>query len=96
MNIPRGKPFYEHGDWIEILAEKSLRDQPEEIRKRFYREAVEDGYRKEYYASLNFMNERGLDWEDLTDEQRQGIREETNRYAREMHEFGKKLAAGEI
>lgn len=95
-NIPRGKAFYEHGDWIEILAEAPIRDQPKEIFSRFVKESIEDGYRKEYYASLNFMNEKGPDWEDLTDEQRQNIREESDRYAREMQEFGKKLAAGEF
>jgi hypothetical protein len=90
-NIPRGKAFYKCGDWIEILAENSIRYQTKEVRLRFFNESVEDGYRREYYNALEYMECDGADWEDLTDEVREAIRAQQRTHAQEMHEFGKTL-----
>ncbi len=94
MNIPRDKKFYEHGEWAEMLAEKDITEYPEEVFKRFCREAVEDHHRREYYWALEFYDHEGPDWEDLTEEQRQNIRETNDAHAREMHEFRRMITQG--
>lgn len=96
MNLPRDKKFFECGDWVEILAEKSICDQPKDVFRRFVRESMEDGYRREYYADLRWANVEGPDWEDLTDEQRENIREEQRKHAQAMQEFGKAIGSGSL
>jgi hypothetical protein len=93
-NLPRDKKFYECGDWVDILAEKDLTDHPREVLRRFTRESIEDGYRWEYYRALEWMNETGPDWEDLTDEQRDNIRQHQREHAQAMQNFGKAIASG--
>ncbi|SRR6056297_849728 len=95
MNIPRDKKFFEHGEWAEILAIKDLRDQPKDVFRRFCREAVEDGYRREYYDALEFMGQQGPDWEDLTKEQRENIREQQRENALDMQNLGQAIASGD-
>lgn len=90
-NIPRDKAFYQSGDWIEILAENSIRYHPKPVRHRFFNEAVEDGYRRDYYIALEYMEQEGPDWEDLTDEVQENIRVQQRRHAQEMQEFGNTL-----
>jgi hypothetical protein len=94
MNIPRDKKFFEVGEWAELLAEKDITEHPKEVLERFVREAVEDSYRREYYGALEFYDHEGPDWEDLTEEQRANIREINKQHAREMQEFGRKIAQG--
>jgi len=94
MNIPRDKRFYEHGEWAEMLAIKDITEYPENVFKRFCREAVEDGYRREYYGALEFLGQEGPDWEDLTEEQRENIRVKQRDHAQAMHDFGLAVASG--
>lgn len=96
MNIPRDKKFYEVGEWAELLAEKDLTDYPKEVLERFIHESIEDSHRHEYYWALEFYDHEGPDWEDLTEEQRENIRETSRAHAREMHEFGKQISQGTI
>lgn len=96
MNIPRDKKFFEHGEWLEILAEKNINEHTKEIFSRFVRESIEDGYRWEYYRSLEFMSQEGPDWEDLTEEQRERIRQTQNEHARAMQAFGEAISSGNM
>ena len=93
-NLPRDKKFFECGDWVDILADKSISHQSKMTRMRFHKEASEDGYRWEYYRALEWMNETGPDWEDLTDEQRDNIRQHQREHAQAMQNFGKAIASG--
>lgn len=94
MNIPRDKKFFEHGEWLEILKDTELTAQPKEVFSRFVRESIEDGYRREYYGALEWTGVEGPDWEDLSEEQRERIRETQRKHARAMHAFGKAIASG--
>jgi hypothetical protein len=94
-NIPRDKPFYEFGDWIEILANVPLRQQPKDIFRRFVRESIEDSYRREYYIALVYMDVEGPDWEDLTDEVRKNIRNQQITHAQALQAFGVGIANGD-
>jgi TRAP-type C4-dicarboxylate transport system substrate-binding protein len=51
---------------------------------------------KEYYTALNLMGVDGPRWEELSDEQRENIRQENNRYQQEMQAFGRSLSKGEL
>lgn len=93
-NLPRDKKFFQCGDWIHILADTCITKQPKDIRSRFFKESVEDGYRWEYYRALEWMNEEGPDWEDLSDEQRENIRNQQREHAQAMQNFGKAIASG--
>lgn len=93
-NLPRDKRFFECGDWVDILAINNITEQPDEIHKRFFRESREDGYRREYYMTLNLTETEGPDWEDLTEGQRENIRQIQNQHAQDMHAFGHAIAAG--
>lgn len=95
-NIPRDKKFFEHGDWVELLAEKDLMEHPREVFSRFVDESIEDGYRREYYWALDFYSHDGPDWEDLTEEQRENIRERCKQNAQEMQQFGKAISEGKV
>lgn len=94
MNIPRNKKFYEHGEWLKILADKPITKQPESVLKKFIRESIEDSHRWRYYRDLEFMEHQGPDWEDLTDDQRENIREILKKQDQAMQEFGKAIANG--
>lgn len=93
-NIPRDKKFFEYGEWAELLAEKDLMDHPKEVFSRFVRESIEDGYRREYYAALEWADLEGLDWEDLSEEQRENIRKKSLEQAQAMDAFGRAIAKG--
>ncbi len=95
MNIPRDKKFYEHGRWAEILKETPFQELYPEMVKQFVRDSMEDGYRWEYYRTLEWTGEDGPDWEDLTDEQRENIRESQREHMRDMQNFGKAIASGD-
>lgn len=94
MNIPRDKKFYEHGEWVFILERTPFQDLSPEMVRRFVRESMEDGYRWDYYRTLEWANKEGPDWEDLTNEQRENIRESQREHARAMQDFGKAIASG--
>lgn len=94
-NLPRDKRFYECGDWVELLKDKPLKEHPRELFSRFVKESIEDSYRRDYYATLDWFNLEGPDWEDLTEEQRDNIRQEQIRHARDMQSFGNAIAGGD-
>jgi 1,4-alpha-glucan branching enzyme len=89
----RYTPFYDESPWPERF-EAGWHNIPTEQRKEFIRLSVEHGYKKDYYASLEWLGVEGPDWEDLSDEQRENIRAESRRYAQDMHAFGQALAQG--
>lgn len=86
-------PFYELSPWPERFA-AGWENVSAEHKKEFIRLSIEQGHKKEYYAALDLMGVEGPLWEELTDEQRENIRQENNRYQREMHEFGKLISEG--
>lgn len=60
----------------------------EEQKKEFMKESVEENHKSQYYASLKIFDFDGPKWEDLTEEQREHVREENRRYQREMNDLG--------
>lgn len=64
------------------------------MRKRFVRLSIERGYIRDYNYALELYERDGPQWYELTDEQRQTVRDLSREHAREMHEFGKSLAKG--
>jgi len=93
MNIPRDKRFYEYGEWKKLLDETPIQDQPKDVYKQFIRDSIEDSYRLEYYRTLEWADHDGPDWEDLTDEQRENIKQIQLEHARDMHDFGIAIAS---
>jgi predicted Fe-S protein YdhL (DUF1289 family) len=63
---------------------------PEE-KRAFIRDSVERHHKEQYLWALECAGVAGPTWEDLTEEQRENIREENRRYQREMQEFGASL-----
>lgn len=62
-----------------------------EERQAFIKESIERHHKQRYMDALEFHGTVGPAWEDLTDEQRENIRQENRRYDREMQEFGESL-----
>jgi predicted Fe-S protein YdhL (DUF1289 family) len=60
-------------------------------KKDFIRDSLERHHEARYLAALAFFVLDGAPWAELTDEQREKIREENRRYDREMQEFGESL-----
>lgn len=53
---------------------------------------LENGfYKREYESAAEWLGQTVPPWESLTHEQRDAVRQESIRYQREMHEFGKRL-----
>lgn len=88
-------PFYEVSPWPERFKAGWHNVDPEH-KKEFIRLSIENGHMKEYYTALNLMGVKGPRWEDLSDEQRENIRQENNRYQQEMQAFGRSLSKGEL
>jgi hypothetical protein len=60
-------------------------------KQAFIRDSVERHHEQRYLAALEFYDRTGPAWADLTEEQRERIREENQRYDREMQAFGESL-----
>jgi len=86
-------PFYKSQEWQKLLEKEGYMGLSEQDKIRFVNCAVEDGHKKEYYLSLEFYQREGPDWEDLTEEQRENIREINRQHAREMQELGKNIGS---
>lgn len=63
----------------------------DEQRAEFIRNSVERHHEQQYLAALGFYGKTGPAWADLTEEQRERIRQENHRYAQEMQAFGESL-----
>ena len=63
----------------------------QEERRAFIDESLEKHHESQYLAALEFSGVKGPAWTELTDEQRERIREENRRYDREMQAFGESL-----
>jgi hypothetical protein len=48
-------------------------------------------HKREYYSALAMYEKTGPKWEELTEEQRETIREENRRYWGEMNQLGEML-----
>jgi predicted Fe-S protein YdhL (DUF1289 family) len=63
-----------------------------EERSAFIRDSVENHHKAQYQQALaSRLGANAPSWEELTDQQRENIREENRRFAREMQEFGNSL-----
>jgi predicted Fe-S protein YdhL (DUF1289 family) len=69
-------------DWHSMTEDEKL---------AFVRDSVERHHEQRYLAALAFYDRTGPAWEDLTEEQRENVREENRRYDREMQAFGESL-----
>lgn len=69
-------------NWDEMTSEE---------KRAFIRESLERHHERQYLGALELLNRTGPAWADLTEEQRENIREENRRYAREMQAFGESL-----
>ena len=78
--------FPEGKDWEEMSSEE---------RRLFVRQSTESHYRRGYdeARALRQVWDTTPEWDELTDEQRESIRETQRENAREMQEFGQSLAA---
>ena len=63
----------------------------EDEKEKFIRDAVESAHERRYLNALAIFNRTGPAWTDLTEEQRERVREENQRYDHEMQEFGESL-----
>lgn len=59
----------------------------------FITASLERHHRSEYDSARDLMDCRSStpEWEDLSEEERERIREENRRYQQEMHDFGQKI-----
>lgn len=89
-------PFYETDEWVELLGEEGFLGLSQENKQRFMDCSVEDNHRRQYYAALGLAGYEGPAWEELTDEQRQNIREENDRYTKDINDLGRSLGRGFI
>ncbi len=63
----------------------------DEEKQAFIRESAERRHKERYQWALEYFNTTGPAWEDLTEEQRERIRETNRQYDREMQAFGESL-----
>jgi hypothetical protein len=70
---------------------KGWEDMTSAEKQTFIRASSEYHHKSRYEWALEFYDKTGPAWEELTEEQRVNIREENDRYAREMQEFGESL-----
>jgi hypothetical protein len=60
-------------------------------KQSFVRDSIEKHHERRYLDVLESVGRSGPTWADLTEEQRENIRQENRRYDREMQEFGESL-----
>ena len=60
---------------------------------KFIREAVESDHERRYLNALAIFDRTGPAWADLTEEQRERVREVNQCYDQEMQAFGESLRA---
>lgn len=90
-------PFYTSDEWKSLLANGGFRNLSDADKKRFVECSIEDGYRREYYSSIEYVGLKNpTPWESLTEEQREDIRETVRQQRQAMHEFGQAIANGNL
>lgn len=72
---------------------KDWDDMSKEEKSIFIRQSVEFGYKKEYDIARSFRRvwDTTPEWEDLSEEQKENIRQATHKHAQEMQAFGASL-----
>lgn len=60
----------------------------EKQKSDFIARSIEEGHKRHYYDALEMYKVSGPKWEELTEDQRQNIRDENRRFQREMNDIG--------
>jgi hypothetical protein len=66
---------------------------PEQI-KQAVKVGKDLGHRREYENALAVAGRTGPDWNDLTEEQRERIREHNREFWKDMHDLGEEIRRG--
>lgn len=88
-------PFYELSPWPERFA-AGWENMSTEHRKEYVRLSIEHGHIKEYYAAQEWMGQDGPRWEELTEDQKEYIRNENREHWAYMNKLGQAIAEGNI
>ena len=87
--------FFHKSPWPERF-EAGWENMLDDHKKEFIRLSIEDGYRREYHATLEHTGHEAPAWDDLTEEQRINIRQLQREHAQAMNDFGKAIASGDM
>jgi hypothetical protein len=63
----------------------------DDLKTQFVKESIEESHKEHYYLALKWAGVDGPKWEDLTEEQKNNVREENRRYQQKMNDFGNSL-----
>lgn len=61
-------------------------------RRAFVRAGIEKGHERQYLEALAFAGVEGPAWADLTEEQRENVRQANRENAQELADFGHSLS----